>query len=128
MQGHVGSDPMGKAWRSEVVLPPGLPVAGEILTSHIRSIDTQARPIRYAGTAVPPETAQLVLAGEAERVDHDLTAVRNPVRRQLAADADADALDRLRLRGLNRSARTIGLPVSSGGGNPASRAATQASS
>ena len=44
------------------VLPPGLPVAGEILTSHIRSIDTRARPIRYAGTAVPPETAQLVRA------------------------------------------------------------------
>ena len=31
-----------------MVLPPGLPIAGEILTSHIRSIDTQARPIRYA--------------------------------------------------------------------------------
>jgi len=46
---------------TSVVLPPDLPVAGEILTSHIRSIDTQARPIRYAG-AVPPETAQLVRA------------------------------------------------------------------
>jgi mRNA interferase MazF len=47
---------------TSVVLPTGLPVAGEILTSHIRSIDTQARPIRYTGTAVPPETAQLVRA------------------------------------------------------------------
>jgi mRNA interferase MazF len=45
---------------TSVVLPPGLPVAGEILTSNIRSLDTQARPIRYAGAAVPPETAQLV--------------------------------------------------------------------
>jgi mRNA interferase MazF len=47
---------------TSVVLPPDLPVAGEILTSHIRSIDTQARPIRYTGAAVPPETAQLVRA------------------------------------------------------------------
>ncbi len=47
---------------TSVVLPPGLPIGGEILTSHIRSIDTAARPIRYAGAAVPPETAQLVRA------------------------------------------------------------------
>jgi len=47
---------------TSVVLPPGLPVAGEILTSHVRSIDTLARPIHFAGTAVPPETAQLVRA------------------------------------------------------------------
>ncbi len=47
---------------TSVVLPPGLPIAGEILTSHIRSIDTMARPIRYAGVAVPPEVAQLVRA------------------------------------------------------------------
>jgi mRNA interferase MazF len=32
-----------------VVLPPGLPISGEILTSHVRSIDTLARPIGYAG-------------------------------------------------------------------------------
>jgi mRNA interferase MazF len=38
---------------TSVVLPPGLPVAGEILTSHVRSIDTQARPIRSAAAAVP---------------------------------------------------------------------------
>ena len=38
---------------TSVVLPPGLPVAGEILTSHVRSIDTLARPILYAGAAVP---------------------------------------------------------------------------
>ena len=47
---------------TSVVLPPGLPIAGEILTSHIRSIDTLARPIRYAGAAVPHEVAQLVRA------------------------------------------------------------------
>ena len=47
---------------TSVVLPPGLPITGEILTSHIRSIDTLARPVRYAGGAVPPETARLVRA------------------------------------------------------------------
>src|SRR5437016_5846779 len=47
---------------TSVVLPPGLPIEGEILTSHIRSIDTEARPVRYAGAAVPAETAQLIRA------------------------------------------------------------------
>ncbi|MGH7113956.1 MAG: type II toxin-antitoxin system PemK/MazF family toxin [Stellaceae bacterium] len=47
---------------TSVVLPAGLPVIGEILVSHIRSIDTQARPIRYAGATIPPETAQSVRA------------------------------------------------------------------
>jgi mRNA interferase MazF len=37
-------------------------VAGEVLLSHIRSIDTQARPVRYAGTALPSAVAQLVRA------------------------------------------------------------------
>ncbi len=41
---------------TSVVLPAGLPVAGEILTSHVRSIDTLARPISYAGAAVPAAT------------------------------------------------------------------------
>lgn len=36
-----------------VVLPPGLVVAGEILLSHIRSIDTVARPVAYAGGKIP---------------------------------------------------------------------------
>jgi mRNA interferase MazF len=45
---------------TSVVLPAGLPVAGEILTSHVRSIDTLARPVRYAGAAVPAQVAQLV--------------------------------------------------------------------
>lgn len=39
---------------TSVVLPSGLAVTGEILTSHVRSIDTLARPIAYAGGAVPP--------------------------------------------------------------------------
>jgi mRNA interferase MazF len=47
---------------TSVVLPAGLPIAGEILTSHIRSIDTQARPVRYAGAAVTADIAQLVRA------------------------------------------------------------------
>lgn len=45
---------------TSVVLPFELPVAGEILTSHVRSIDILARPIRSVGAAVPPEVAQLV--------------------------------------------------------------------
>jgi mRNA interferase MazF len=40
---------------TSVVLPMGLPVSGEILTSHVRSIDTLARPISYAGAAVSAE-------------------------------------------------------------------------
>lgn len=47
---------------TSVVLPEGLPIAGEVLTSHLRSIDTMARKVRYAGAAVPLEIAQLVRA------------------------------------------------------------------
>jgi mRNA interferase MazF len=47
---------------TSVVLPSGLPIAGEILISHLRSIDTMARPIRYAGATIPAEVAQLVRA------------------------------------------------------------------
>jgi mRNA interferase MazF len=38
---------------TSVVLPPGLPLSGEILTSHVRSIDAMARPLTYAGGSVP---------------------------------------------------------------------------
>lgn len=38
---------------TSVVLPEGLAVSGEILTSHVRSIDMLARPVRYAGGKVP---------------------------------------------------------------------------
>jgi mRNA interferase MazF len=41
-----------------VVVPSGLPIAGEILISHIRSVDTTAQPIRYAGAVVPAPVAQ----------------------------------------------------------------------
>ena len=41
---------------TSVILPPGLSVAGEILTGHVRSIDTAARPLRYAGGKVPAAT------------------------------------------------------------------------
>jgi mRNA interferase MazF len=37
---------------ASVVLPAGLTIAGEILASHVRSIDTMARPIAYAGSRV----------------------------------------------------------------------------
>ena len=42
-----------RPFASSVVLPEGLMIQGEILTSHIRSIDTIARPIRLVGQAVP---------------------------------------------------------------------------
>ena len=47
---------------TSVVLPAGLPVTGEILVSHVRSIDTTARPVRYARAAVPAGTRELVRA------------------------------------------------------------------
>jgi mRNA interferase MazF len=47
---------------TSIVLPRGLPITAEILTSHIRSIDTEARPVRYAGVAVSAEVAHLVRA------------------------------------------------------------------
>ncbi len=47
---------------TSVVLPEGLPVSGEVLLSHIRSIDVTARPVRYAGATVPGETRQWVRA------------------------------------------------------------------
>jgi mRNA interferase MazF len=47
---------------TSVVLPPGLPIAGEILTSHIRSIDTLARPIIYAGGTIDAPLAAEVRA------------------------------------------------------------------
>ena len=42
-----------RPFATSVVLPSGLPIAGEILTIHVRSIDTLARPIAPAGAAVP---------------------------------------------------------------------------
>jgi mRNA interferase MazF len=42
-----------RPFASSVVLPEGLMVQGEVLTSHVRSIDTMARPIRLIGQTVP---------------------------------------------------------------------------
>jgi mRNA interferase MazF len=47
---------------TSVVLPAHLPISGEILLSHLRSIDTQARPIRTTGIRVTGETILLVRA------------------------------------------------------------------
>lgn len=47
---------------TSVVLPDRLPIAGEILLSHLRSIDIQARPILPVGAAIPSETARQVRA------------------------------------------------------------------
>ena len=47
---------------SSVLLPDGLPLSGEILTSHVRSIDALSRPVRYAGAAVPEATLAEVRA------------------------------------------------------------------
>jgi mRNA interferase MazF len=41
---------------SSLVLPSGLPLVGEVLTSHVRSIDALSRPVRFAGAAVPDAT------------------------------------------------------------------------
>ncbi|HYD64518.1 type II toxin-antitoxin system PemK/MazF family toxin [Azospirillum sp.] len=43
---------------SSAVLPDGLPIMGEILTSHVRSIDTLARPIIPVGATVPLATLE----------------------------------------------------------------------
>ena len=45
-----------RPFASSVVLPEGLPIAGEILTSHVRSIDALTRPVRPVGATVPGET------------------------------------------------------------------------
>jgi mRNA interferase MazF len=42
-----------RPFASSVVLPDNMPVRGEILTSHVRSIDTLARPITCADAGVP---------------------------------------------------------------------------
>lgn len=47
---------------TSVVLPGGLQMSGEILTSHVRSIDTQARPVIPVGEAVPAEVLDEVRA------------------------------------------------------------------
>lgn len=43
-----------RPFATSVVLPQGMPLQGEVLTSHVRSIDTMARPTRSAGASAPP--------------------------------------------------------------------------
>jgi len=43
-----------RPFRSSVVLPAGLAIAGEILSAHVRSVDATARGVTYAGGRVPP--------------------------------------------------------------------------
>lgn len=38
---------------TSTILPEGLPIRGEILNSHVHSIDTLARPVAPVGAAVP---------------------------------------------------------------------------
>ncbi len=40
-----------RGFGTSTVLPAGLTISGEILNSHVRSIDTEARPIGFAGKA-----------------------------------------------------------------------------
>lgn len=44
-----------RPFASSVVLPHGLSISGEILTSHVRSLDTEARPISFAGAKLPQD-------------------------------------------------------------------------
>src|SRR6202790_1741478 len=40
-----------RGWRTEVRLPPGLPVSGVVLVDHIRSVDREARKLEVIGKA-----------------------------------------------------------------------------
>ncbi len=42
-----------RPFATSVVLPEGLTVSGEVLTSHVRSIDCDARPVRFTGSSLP---------------------------------------------------------------------------
>ncbi|MSO98743.1 MAG: mRNA-degrading endonuclease [Rhodospirillaceae bacterium] len=46
--------PQVRPFASSVVLPAGLSISGEILTSHVRSIDTLVRDIAFSGSRVSP--------------------------------------------------------------------------
>ncbi len=50
-----------KGYPFEVAVPPGLPVAGVVLSDHIRSLDWRARKAEWAIT-LPPQTTAEVLA------------------------------------------------------------------
>jgi len=42
-----------RPFNSSVVLPAGFPIKGEILTSHVRSLDALARPLHFSGATAP---------------------------------------------------------------------------
>ena len=44
-----------RPFNSSVVLPDGFPIRGEILTSHVRSLDALNRPLQFSGAKAPPE-------------------------------------------------------------------------
>jgi mRNA interferase MazF len=44
-----------RPFNSSVVLPADFPVKGEILTSHVSSLDGLSRPIRFSGAKASPE-------------------------------------------------------------------------
>ena len=50
----------GRPFPTSVVLPGGRAVSGEILLNQLRSIDILARPVRFSGMRVGPETAAAV--------------------------------------------------------------------
>ena len=43
-----------RPFSTSVVLPENISIQGEVLTSHVRSIDTAARPIAFSGSRVTP--------------------------------------------------------------------------
>ena len=45
-----------RPFNSSVVLPADIPIKGEILTSHVRSLDVLARPLRFSGVKAPAAT------------------------------------------------------------------------
>jgi len=96
---------------TSTVLPEGLPIAGEILTSHVRSIDTTARPITPVGARVP----QAVLARQARgdcgprvgswsRAHHVTMRHRRENQRSRAGTSRADPMLAMRQNGPSCSA------------------------
>ena len=47
---------------TSVVLPPGLPISGEVLVANLRGLDALARPVRFIGAKVSEEVARLIRA------------------------------------------------------------------
>jgi mRNA interferase MazF len=47
---------------TSVVLPPGLPISGEVLVANLRSLDALARPVQPIGVKIPEDIARLIRA------------------------------------------------------------------